>query len=206
MTAMALIVTGILCAPPAPPAPPPTPTENRHSLLKKATSWGYQLQKANINELAASSHDVLVIDYAREDGTPWTEAEIQQLKQRAGRPRTVLAYISVGEAEDYRPYWRKDWRTSPPKWLGKENPEWKGNYPVRYWDPGWQVLFVGPGGYLDQIHSQGFDGVYLDRIDVYMQWGPTGTKKPELNAPAMVQWVERIACHLRTTRGRPDAL
>ena len=37
----------------------------------------------------------------------------------------VMDYSRDGtEAGDYRFYWRDDWR---------ENPEWRGNYTVRYW-------------------------------------------------------------------------
>ena len=51
-----------------------------------------------------------------------------------GGARIVLAYLSIGEAEDYRSYWQRDWSVSPPAWLGAENPDWPGNYAVNYWD------------------------------------------------------------------------
>ncbi|TAN37800.1 MAG: hypothetical protein EPN23_04615 [Verrucomicrobia bacterium] len=47
----------------------------------------------------------------------------------------MRAYLSIGEAGDYRGYWEKEWSAQPPTWLGAENPDWKGNFKVRYWQP-----------------------------------------------------------------------
>src|ERR687894_419359 len=52
----------------------------------------------------------------------------------------------------------------PPPWLGPENPDWPGNFQVRYWMPGWKALLFD---YLDGILAAGFDGVFLDVVDVY---------------------------------------
>ena len=65
------------------------------------------------------------------DGTPFTSSEIAQIKNKAnGGKRLVLAYMSIGEAEDYRYYWQKDWERNKPSWLDAENPDWPGNYKV----------------------------------------------------------------------------
>ena len=47
----------------------------------------------------------------------------------------MIAYSSIGEAEDYRYYWRAEWEDDVPTWLAAENKDWKGNFKVRYWDP-----------------------------------------------------------------------
>jgi cysteinyl-tRNA synthetase len=76
--------------------------------------------------------------------------------------------MSVGEAEDYRYYWRSEWKKDPPGWLDEENPEWEGNYKVHYWDTEWHsILYRSEGAYIDRILDAGFDGVYLDLIDAY---------------------------------------
>ena len=100
---------------------------------------------------------------------PLTAAEVAGLKKKAsGAKRLVLAYMSIGEAEDYRWYWQKDWDSNSPAWLDKANPEWPGCYKVKYWDPAWQEIVVdGPHSYLEQIVQAGFDGVYLDIIDAF---------------------------------------
>lgn len=36
----------------------------------------------------------------------------------------MLVYLSVGEAEDYRPYWKAAWKKRPPAWLGSSNSAW----------------------------------------------------------------------------------
>jgi len=49
-----------------------------------------------------------------------------------------------------------------PAWLCAEDPDWKGNYKVRYWQPEWQAIILPR---LDAILKAGFDGVYLDIVD-----------------------------------------
>ena len=84
--------------------------------------------------------------------------------------------MSIGEAEDYRYYWREDWVAEPPSWLADENPDWPGNYKVRYWDTDWQSIIYGTGdSYLGQILAAGFDGVYLDIIDAFEYFEEYGT-------------------------------
>jgi len=76
--------------------------------------------------------------------------------------------MSIGEAEDYRFYWNTAWAISPPSWMEAENPDWPGNYKVKYWDPAWQAMIYGnDASYLKKILDAGFDGVYLDIIDAF---------------------------------------
>ena len=80
----------------------------------------------------------------------------------------VVAYMSIGEAEDYRYYWQSTWKNDKPIWLAKENPNWPGNYKVRYWEEEWQSIIYGNNdSYLKKIIDAGFDGVYLDIIDAF---------------------------------------
>jgi len=80
----------------------------------------------------------------------------------------VIAYMSIGEAESYRYYWKTAWNTNMPVWMGQENPNWHGNYKVRYWMKKWQKIIYGnDNSYVKKIINQGFDGVYLDIIDAY---------------------------------------
>jgi cysteinyl-tRNA synthetase len=75
-------------------------------------SWAYQLQRIDMAALSRSPFDVLVIDAfsgARPHQT-LRPAELALLRRRpGGGRRIVLAYLSVGEAEDYRYYWRSEW-------------------------------------------------------------------------------------------------
>jgi cysteinyl-tRNA synthetase len=139
--------------------------------LLNVRNWAYQLQGADPGEIAASPFDLVVIDHSR-DGTgkgAYAVNEVQAMQRKAdGRARVVLSYMSIGEAEDYRYYWKPHWETELPAWLGEENPDWPGNYKVRYWTPEWRALIFGhPNAYLDRIIAAGFDGVYLDIIDAF---------------------------------------
>ena len=76
--------------------------------------------------------------------------------------------MSIGEAEDYRYYWQTDWTSTKPDWIEAENPDWEGNYKVKYWETEWQNIIYGDSdSYLDKIISVGFNGVYLDIIDAF---------------------------------------
>jgi cysteinyl-tRNA synthetase len=129
----------------------------------------YWLQDIDLGALGASRFDLAIIDYSRDgdDASRFTYDEIAALKNSPGGPKTVLAYISVGEAEDYRWYWRGSWQPGNPTWLGPENPAWPGNYPVRFWNSAWQTIIFQ---YLDRLLDAGFDGAYLDKVDVYEYW------------------------------------
>jgi len=118
--------------------------------------------------IAPAHYDCLIID-AFIDDVPLTVAQVAALKVKPdGGRRLVLAYMSIGEAEDYRYYWQSDWSTNPPDWLTEENPDWPGNYKVRYWMPEWQaVIFGSAAAYLDRLLAAGFDGAYLDIIDAF---------------------------------------
>ena len=74
---------------------------------------------------------------------------------------------------------------------------WKGNYAVKYWSTEWREVLFRFGGLFDQAIGAGFDGVYLDRLDAYMDWGPTGRgrKHRQASGAAMVQLVQDIAQH-----------
>jgi len=98
-----------------------------------------------------------------------TPNDLFDLKHKAnGGQRLILAYMSIGEAEDYRYYWDASWdkKKTRPDWLFTENPDWPGNYKVKYWSPEWQdILFGNDSSYTKMIMDAGFNGLYLDIID-----------------------------------------
>ena len=133
-----------------------------------------------LSALRGTNYDLIVIDAFVDgpDELEWLEAEeIHSLKTKAnGAARLVISYLSIGEAETYRYYWDRSWDANgdgrpdagAPGWLEAVNPNWNGNYKVRYWDAEWQaILFGDREAYLDQIISLGFDGVYLDIVDAF---------------------------------------
>jgi cysteinyl-tRNA synthetase len=122
-----------------------------------------------INAVTATNYDVVIMDLFSNENEPYTAVEVDQLRQKAnGGSRIVVCYMSIGEAEDYRYYWQSSWSNTPPSWLSEENPDWEGNYKVKYWDADWQSIIYGnQNAYLDKILAAGFDGVYLDIIDAF---------------------------------------
>lgn len=122
-----------------------------------------------VSALAATSYDVLIIDLFYDESTPLTSSDLVQLKTKAnGGTRLVISYMSIGEAENYRYYWMSGWAPGSPSFIEAENPDWEGNYKVRYWEQEWQsIIFGSDNAYLDRIILQGFDGAYLDIIDAF---------------------------------------
>lgn len=123
-------------------------------------SWVYQLQNVEAPKMGACLASFKVIDQTRDGKTPWSAFDVKKMKGSS----KILCYLSIGEAENYRSYWKKDWQHGYPSFIDEENPDWPGNYKVRYWDPLWQTLIFRQ---VSQAVDQGFDGVYLDIIDAY---------------------------------------
>jgi cysteinyl-tRNA synthetase len=64
----------------------------------------YQLQGINLEAIGNTKFDLVVMDYSRDgsDVEKFTAGEISALKISPGGSKTVLSYMSIGEAEDYR--------------------------------------------------------------------------------------------------------
>ncbi len=122
-----------------------------------------------IQAVKATNYDVVIMDLFFNDGTAFSKYEINELKiKNNGAKRLVICYLSIGEAENYRYYWKANWKASPPSWLAGENPNWPGDYKVKYWDPQWQAIIYGnDSSYLHKIMTTGFDGAYLDIVDAF---------------------------------------
>lgn len=142
--------------------------------LSEVNDFLYQLQNLDLNAVGDSAYDLVIMDYSAggDDATAFTSSEIAALRQSPGGEKIVLAYMSIGEAEDYRFYWDERWDADgngqpdagAPAWLDSENPDWQGNYKVRYWDPAWQTIIFS---YTQRLLDAGFEGAYLDIIDAY---------------------------------------
>jgi uncharacterized protein (TIGR01370 family) len=167
-------------------------------------SFLYQLQNLDVAQAGASPFDVVVTDYSL-DGSAAAKLSAADVSTLRSGGRVALAYLSIGEAENYRFYWQPSWHPGTPAWLGPANPSYRDNFKVRYWDPAWQsIVFGAPGAYLDQIIDQGFDGVYLDVVDAFEYWGPDGNNERPTAAQDMVDFVKAIAAYARVTRGKPN--
>lgn len=129
---------------------------------------GFSSRQNYLQALASTEYDLLIID-AFYDNTLLTRAEVNTLKTKVnGGSRLVVAYMSIGEAEDYRYYWQQAWNSEKPEWLKDENPQWAGNFKVEYWNSEWHnLIYAGNESYLSKLLASGFDGAYLDLIDAF---------------------------------------
>jgi cysteinyl-tRNA synthetase, unknown class len=169
------------------------------------SGWSFQVTDNSLDQLINNKAKLLVIDYSKSGGEAdrYTKGETDALHQNG---KELISYLSIGEAEDYRYYYQPSWKTNPPSWLGRENPDWPGNAKVQYWNPEWQQYMIG---YLDKIIDSGFDGIYLDIIDGFDYWSDSSNgEKVVLDradaANRMIDFVEKLTEHARVTRGKPN--
>ncbi len=128
----------------------------------------FSSRQGYLQAIASTDYDLLIID-AFYNNTLLTRAEVNSLKTKvSGGSRLVIAYMSIGEAEDYRYYWDNSWNSDLPDWIKTENQEWPGNYKIEYWNSEWHdLIYAGNDSYLSKLLSSGFDGAYLDLIDAF---------------------------------------
>ncbi len=157
------------------PALPNNVNSNDISSLSGAKNFLYLLnpeaytaKQEFIDAISETNYDVIIIDCFFNE-VILTESDVAQLNvKKNGGSRLVISYMSIGEAEDYRFYWQTEWSSSHPDWIEAENPDWEGNFKVKYWETEWQnIIFGSTNSYLDKILNSGFDGVYLDIIDAF---------------------------------------
>lgn len=100
----------------------------------------------------------------------------------------------MGKAENYRYYWQPLWETTPPSFLGPENPDWAGNFKVRFWNTQWQNIIFD---YVDTIVKKGFNGIYLDIIDAYYYWKVENSQEPSADL-LMIQFILNISNYVNS--------
>lgn len=162
------------------------PVEAGQALVKSARTWSYQLQ-GNVGRIASSSADMVVVDPDHAGG-----AARFRSKPGGGR-RAVLAYLSIGEAERGRPYWSRCCASGSPSWLTGRTQGWSGNYAVKFWDPAWKAIVAAR---VKAFLAQGYDGLYLDRVDTF-----ENVQAPGGSRNAMIAFVREVAAQARAIKG-----
>lgn len=129
---------------------------------------GFPDKTGFLDAIRQTNFDLVIIDafYGEE---LFTAAEIQSLKTKAnGGTRMVIGYMSIGSAEKYRYYWQDDWKLHKPRWLKKEYDGYSDEIWVKFWKKEWQEIIYGnDDSYTKKLIDAGFDGAYLDNIEVY---------------------------------------
>jgi cysteinyl-tRNA synthetase len=162
---------------PAFPSPIYNADTNNINQLSDARNFLYLINPAGfdkvgfINAVKNTDYDIVIMDLFLDD-TPFNASEIESMKhKKKGGNRLLICYMSIGEAEDYRYYWQSGWNSDKPSWLVDENPDWPGNYQVKYWEKEWQnIIYGNDQSYAKKILDAHFDGVYLDIIDAFENW------------------------------------
>ncbi len=142
--------------------------------LADVQQWLYlidvNVKAETIAQIVASTYDMVVLDFipSETNNTDYPMAELIASLHNAPRPKLVIAYIDIGQAENFRTYWQPGWGIGNPEWIITGDPDgWEGNFPVAYWYEEYQDIWLGENGYLQAILDAGFDGVYLDWVEAY---------------------------------------
>ena len=158
------------------PVRPFNENSNNISTMNDAKNFLYLINPSSFSDttsllkkLMLTNYDVIILDAFRPDNIIFNSSQINSLKVKSnGGKRLVVAYMSIGEAENYRYYWLPTWKIGNPSFIVSLNPDWPGDYKVQYWDPTWQsIIFGNNNSYTKKILNAGFDGAYLDIIDGY---------------------------------------
>ena len=177
-----LLFSAIACSDSGPSGVEDEPTGSPpQQRLEAAQTWMYQIQELNdpqaLAALAATNYPLLVIEPGQNfTDSPYDMANIISTLRTApdGTERLLLAYVDIGQAEDYRDYWESSWvaptdsEAGDPEFLLTLDPDgWSGNYVVAYWDTRWKNMWTGPNGIVADLARAGFDGIYMDWVEAY---------------------------------------
>lgn len=142
--------------------------------LADVSDWLYlidvNLTSETVRRIVDSTYDMVVLDFipSEADNIDYRMSDVIAQLHDSPHPKLVIAYIDIGEAEDYRTYWQPRWRIGDPTWIAGGDPDgWEGNFPVAFWYDEWREIWLAEDGYLQAILDAGFDGVYLDWVEAY---------------------------------------
>jgi cysteinyl-tRNA synthetase, unknown class len=146
------------------------------------------LQGIDPAAVGAAPFDVKIVDlYDDSPNVVFTSAQVAQMQTGGG---LVLAYMSIGEASNFRAYFS----TLPKSVLGPQDPNWPGSYQVAYWTDAWKSVCTA---YIDKMIAAGFNGAFFDVVDEYEQTWAQQTVPGGDAAAAMVNLVTYLADYAR---------
>jgi cysteinyl-tRNA synthetase len=127
----------------------------------------------------------------------------------------ILAYVDIGQAEDWRWYWQNKWEPGHPEWIVAVDPDdWEGCYPVAYWYPEWEdIVIYGAYGmsHLEVILQNNFDGIYMDWVEAFSDEDVIEKAEEDRignTATAMFDFIEKIRryAHTESPHANPNFL
>ena len=141
--------------------------------LKTVTHWFYHLgfepDENIIAQIERSTYDMVVMEpiITEANNRDFPIAEVVSRFHNSSHPKLVIAYIDIGQAEEFRTYWQNGWDVGNPEWIVGKDPDGWDTYTVAYWYDEWHHIWLGEDGYLQAILDAGFDGIYLDWVEAY---------------------------------------
>jgi cysteinyl-tRNA synthetase len=162
------------------------------------------LEPDMVEQIVHSDYDLVVLDFipSESNNTDYPMTQVIEKLHNAPHPKQVIAYIDIGQAEDFRTYWQPGWGIGNPEWITGIDPDgWEGNYPVAYWYDAWQAVWLADDGYIPAIVDAGFDGIYLDWVEAYSDENVIAAAEEDDVDPRqeMIWWVADLA---ETARNR----
>jgi cysteinyl-tRNA synthetase, unknown class len=165
-----------------------------------------------VKTLAESNFDMLVVEptfLLKARANFDAKAMVQVLHQ--GKPgRIVLAYLNIAEAEPDRVYWESTWhgpadgeKPFPAFLFAKDPDDPAGSYVCMFWRPRWRELLLKNNGLVDRIMAAGFDGLYLEGVDVCENDALSNfaSRKENIDTEAvMVKLISDIRQHARQAK------
>jgi len=187
-----------------------TQREIRSDKIEEVDTWFYYLGfndlEKNYKSVLSSDYDMIVLEpvFTEKNNLNYDISKFVAALHKSKPNRLVIAYIDIGQAEEWRSYWQADWKLGNPEWIVATDPDgWEGNYPVAYWYKDWQNVFLNhKSGYLQKLIDAGFDGIYLDWIEAYSDEAVLAKAKVDgVDAvEEMVNWVARLGGYARAQR------
>jgi cysteinyl-tRNA synthetase, unknown class len=157
--------------------------------LENIKYWAYQINgnysDDEVKKLVDSKYDLIVLEPTRTISKSYNydiASVVKKLKESKASDgisnKLVLAYIDIGQVEDWRWYYDKikNKTGNDNLILGADSEGWSGSYQVKYWSQDWKDIMINGSKYaeglnynsnLQQSINDGFDGVYLDWVEAY---------------------------------------
>jgi cysteinyl-tRNA synthetase len=193
--------------------------------LDQVRHWAYNIQDVNTRRqeqaLVGSHFDMYVLEpVVTEAGEQDFDIAglIQAIRNHCvaehGFDPIILAYVDIGQAENWRWYCDGGCEIGDPDWIVANDPDgWDDNFPVQFWRNEWKnIVIYGHQGrsHVEESLKAGFDGIYLDWVEAFSDENVTGSAPGGMafTAREMLRFIEEIARYARhdSARANPDYL
>lgn len=140
--------------------------------LNSVKTFAYYTSQVDPETVGKSDYDLMIVNEADANSRLFDAADIEKMKTN---DKLVIAEISVGHAESYRWYWKKEWDRARPSFLGEEIS--KNKFLVKGLGSNeWESITKS---IVDRAIESGYDGILLDGIDAWIDLGGSKALRDE---------------------------